>query len=185
MQLTASASRHTIDMAPLRVGTMLRTPPGSTTQIPWLPDMTTDGYAWVVEATPTRLRIRERAVVWGAVRAEFDQLFELRGDGRTVDFSVRSRAFGVPMPVLRKRYELVDAGRGWMQLRSWGASDEAVGEFRVKDGALHVDLPGPMGTHDRKVEPIMQPGEPGYVEAPAGWLSSPSSAGSSSAMPRE
>lgn len=158
-----------IDMSPLRVGTMLRTPPGSRTSIPYLPDMTTDGYAWVVESTPTMLRIRERAIVWGVVRATFDQVFRLTAPG-VVDFSVRSTAFGVPMPTLHKRYDLLDAGEGWMQLRSADKPNERPGMFRVADGALHVDLAGPMGTHDTKVEPIFQPGETGYVAPPAGWL---------------
>jgi hypothetical protein len=160
------------DMSPLRVGTMLRTPPGSRTQIPHLPDMTTDGYAWVVESTPTVLRIRERATVWGRVPATFDQVFRLTAPG-IVDFSVRATGFGVPMPTMRKRYELLDAGRGWLQLRSADRPGERPGSFRVDGSNLLVDLPGPLGSHDRTVEPIVQPGEAGYVQPPAGWLPAP------------
>lgn len=158
------------DMPPLQVGTMLRTPPGSRTTIPYFPDMTTDGYAWVVASSPELLRIRERARVWRGVPATFDQLFQLTAPG-VVDFTVRATAFGVTLPTLHKRYRLLDAGRGWLQLQSAGRPGERPGSFRVSGGALHVDLAGPMGTWDSKVEPIFQPGEAGYVQPPTGWLS--------------
>lgn len=170
MRIEPPATKQ-FDMTPLRVGTMLRTEPGSKTSIPFFPDMTTDGYAWVVESTPTVLRIRERAIVWGRVPATFDQTFRLLPDN-VVDFTVKSTVFGAPTPMLRKQYELVDAGRGWLELRSAGRPQERPGHFKVEGGALLVDLPGPLGTHDRKREPIFQPGDRGYVEAPAGWLPS-------------
>ena len=157
------------DMTPLKVGTMLRTPPGSRTTIPHLPDMTTDGYAWVVESGPDVLRIRERAKVWGHVPATFDQTFRLDDDGR-VDFTVKATGFGMPVPPMHKAYELVDAGKGWLSLRSAGKPAEQPGQFAVRDGVLHVDLPGPFGSFDHKLEPVIQPGEAGYVQPPADWL---------------
>ncbi len=158
------------DMSPLRVGTMLRKD-GTSMRVPWLPDLrTTRGDAWIVESNATRLRIRERGVAWGWLPIEFDQTLVLTAP-RTVEYSVTGTMGIVPIPRMRKRYELLDAGRGWMQLRTEGKPLERPSVMRVDGSTLVIDFLGPMGTNDRKVLPIVQPGDEGYRPPPADWSS--------------
>jgi hypothetical protein len=159
--------RYSLPLLP--IGAMMRKD-GTATKLPWPfpPMMTTHGNAWVMESTPTKLRIREQDVNWRHVPVTFDQTLSITRPGR-VDFVTGGTVFGVRTPSLKRSYDILDAGRGWIELRSAGHPRERVSSFRTDGRSFSVDCVGPAGTYDHKTLPIIRPGERGYMPPPAGW----------------
>lgn len=134
-------------------------------QLPWMPDVPIHGNAWVTESSPTVLRIHERATVAG-LPARFDMVLARVGE-RQLDYHVGGTVGGMSLPAMHKRFDIVDAGRGWIELRNAADASEPHSELRMTSDGLHVRVIGPGGFTDDRVEPVVQPGEPGYVEPPA------------------
>ena len=154
----------------LKVGAMMRKD-GTVTKMPWpLPPMaTTHGNAWVVESTPTKLRVREQDINWNRVPVTFDQTLTISQPGR-LDSVTRGTMYGVPTPTFKRSYDILDAGKGWIELRGLGHPKEATSSVRTDGRSFSVDFVGPFGVHDTKTLPIILPGQPGYVAPPADWL---------------
>jgi len=161
MRLLAPSLTNTFDLAPLVVGSMLVIAPGSKMKLPWLPDVSIEGNAWVVDSLPDRLHIHERAKVAQFFNAVFDMEL-VRTDAGHVTYTVRATIGGMRIPDMVKRFELVDAGRGHLELRGT-TPGEQLSFMRIAPDGLHVHMVGPGGIVDDRVEPIIQPGESGYV----------------------
>jgi hypothetical protein len=166
MQLAAPApARFTLDFPDLRPGTMLDSRHGLRVELPRLPDVTARGLSWVLESTSTRLVIRDELRV-GPIRSSLTATLEVL-EGARLRYTIAGRVAGREITPRIKLYSIVDARRGYLELRSAADPSERSSTFHTDGCRFIVDKVGPDGSANRGVHPIYQPGSPGYVAPPA------------------
>lgn len=139
---------------------MVETPKGTRFTGPFGLGVTASGRAWVTASTPTRMELYEELHL-GGVPMTFESEFAIVGDAAAT-YTVRPRVGGVPLPVIRNAFDVIDAGRGSITMRSMHHPAEPLSTLQARAGALYSDIAGPAGIRSPRVERVYQPGDPGY-----------------------
>ncbi len=148
------------DFPELRPGTMVVVPPGTTYKRPGLPGVPTSGAVWITSISPNRLEMHEETRI-GGIPTTFTSVLERSGPWRAT-YTMRGSAWGIPLPTIEHAYQILDAGRGYLELRSESRPNEPVSSLRLDGTTLVSDMAGPWGIRSPRRERLVQPGAPEY-----------------------